>query len=53
MDKTKYMAISRDPNAGQSHGMKIDNSSFERVEELKYLGTTLISQNSIDRKSVV
>jgi len=27
--------------------MKIDNSSFGRVEEFKYLGTTLTNQNSI------
>ena len=27
--------------------MKIDNSSFERVEELRYLGITLTNQNSI------
>ena len=27
--------------------MKIDNSSIERVEEFKYLGTTLTNQNSI------
>jgi len=37
-DKTKYMVTSGDQNAGQSHSMKIDNSSFERVEEFKYLG---------------
>jgi hypothetical protein len=27
--------------------MKIGNSSFERTEEFKYLGTTLMNQNSI------
>jgi hypothetical protein len=27
--------------------MKIDNSSIERVEDFKYLGTTLTNQNSI------
>jgi hypothetical protein len=27
--------------------MKIDNNSFENVEEFKYLGTTLTNQNSI------
>ena len=39
-DKTKYMVLSRDPNAGRSHYKKIDNSPFERVEEFKYLGST-------------
>ena len=39
-DKTKYMVVSRDQNAGRSHNIKIDNNSFERVEEFKYLGTT-------------
>jgi len=45
-DKTKYMVLSRDQNAGQGHSIKIDNSSFERVEDFKYLGTTLTNQNS-------
>ena len=36
-----HMVMSQEQNAGQNHGMKIDNSSFESVEELKYLGTTL------------
>jgi len=36
-DKTKYMIMSRDQNAGRSHSMKTDNSSIERVEEFKYL----------------
>jgi hypothetical protein len=39
--KTKYMVMSRVQNAGRSHNMKIDNSSFDRVEELKYLGKNL------------
>ena len=45
--KTKYMVKSRDQNAGRSHSMRTDNRSFERVEEFKYLGTTLTNQNSI------
>jgi hypothetical protein len=31
-DKSKYVVISRNQKAGQSHNMKIDNSSSERVE---------------------
>ena len=46
-DKTKYMVMSRDQNAGRIHCVAIDNSTFERVEEFKYLGTTLTNQNSI------
>jgi len=37
-------------NAGQNHSIKIDNSSFERVEEFKYLGTTLTNQNPIQEE---
>ena len=39
-DKTKYMVMFRDQNAGQSHNMKIHNRSFEIVKDFKYLGTT-------------
>jgi hypothetical protein len=42
--------MSRDQNAGRTHRMKIVNSSFERMEELKYLGTTLTNQNSIQEE---
>ena len=31
-ENTKYMVMSRDQNAGQSHNINIDNSSFERVQ---------------------
>jgi len=33
--------MSRDLNARRIHSVRIDNSTFERVEEFKYLGTTL------------
>jgi len=39
-DKTKYMVMSRDQNAGRIHSVRIDNSTFDRVEDFKYLGTT-------------
>ena len=49
-DKTKYMVMSREQTAGLSHTMKVDNSSIERLEEFKYLGTTLTNQNSIQKE---
>ena len=33
-----------------SHTMKVDNSSMDRVEEFKYLETTLTNQNSIQEE---
>ena len=44
-DKTKYMVMSRDHNVGGSHNIKTHNSSFERVEQFKYLGIALINLN--------
>jgi len=44
------MVMSREQNAGRSHSIKIDNSSFERVEEFKYLGRTLTNQNFIQEE---
>ena len=49
-DKTKYMVITRDQNVGRSRSIKIDNSFSERVEHLKYSGTTLRNQNSIQEE---
>jgi hypothetical protein len=46
-EKTKYMVMSRNQNAGRSHSIKIDSKSFERVEEFKYLGAALTNRNSI------
>jgi hypothetical protein len=42
--------MSRDRNAGQGHSVKIDNSSAERVEVFKYLGTMLTDQILFKKK---
>ena len=44
--KTEYMFMSGDQKAGRSHIIKTVNSVFEKLEELKYLGTNLTNQNS-------
>jgi hypothetical protein len=44
-EKTKYMLMSRSQKAGQKHGIKIGNGSFEVVANFKYLVTTLTNQN--------
>jgi hypothetical protein len=49
-DKTKYMVMSRDRNAGRCHSVKINNSSIERVKEFKYMGTMLTDQNSVQEE---
>jgi hypothetical protein len=49
-ETTKYMVMSPDQNAGRSHNIKIDNSSFERVEYFKYLEKILTDQNSIQEE---
>jgi hypothetical protein len=49
-DKAKYIVMSPDKVVGQSISIKNDNSSCERVEEFKYLGTSLKNQNSIQEE---
>jgi len=49
-DKTKYMVMSRDQNAGLNHNIKTDNTAFERMEDFKYLGTILTNQNCIQEE---
>jgi len=36
-DKSKYMVMSRDQDAGRRHSIKTDNCSFERVEQPKQI----------------
>jgi len=48
--KTQYIVRSRDQKAGRSHSTKTDNSSFERMEEFKHLGTALTNQISIQEE---
>jgi hypothetical protein len=42
--------MSRYQDAVPSHSIKTDNSSYERVEELKNLGTNLTNQNAIEEE---
>ena len=44
------MVMPRDQNAGRSHIVKADYSSFQRMEKSKYLGTTLTNQNCIQEE---
>jgi len=37
----------RDQNAGRSHSIKTDDNSFEKEEDLKYVGINLTNQNYI------
>jgi len=41
------MVMSRDQNAGRIYSVRIDNSTFDRVEEFKYLGITVTNQNDM------
>jgi hypothetical protein len=46
-EKTKYVVMPRDQNTGQNGNIQIGNKSFETVEQFKYMGITLMDQNSI------
>jgi hypothetical protein len=41
------MLLSRHQNAGQNHGIKIANRSFENVAKFRYLEMTVANQNLI------
>jgi len=46
----KCIVMNRDQNAGRNHSIKLENSSFESVEDFKYLGTILTNQNCIQEE---
>ena len=46
----KFSGVEVKLNARRSHIVRTDNSSFERVEQFKYLGTNLTYQNSIQEE---
>jgi hypothetical protein len=48
-EKTKYMVMSGDQNAGQNGYIQIGNESFETVKQFKYLETTITNQNFIHK----
>jgi hypothetical protein len=48
--KTNYMVMSRDQNVGRSQSIDTDNSTFGRLERLRYLRTTLTNQSSIQEE---
>jgi hypothetical protein len=50
VEKTKYMLVSRDHNAGQNRDIKIGNRSLENVSQFRYLGTTVSNQNLIQEE---
>ena len=45
-----YMVMSRDQNVGRSKNLNNDNSSFERVEEFRYLETNITEKSSIEEE---
>jgi hypothetical protein len=49
-EKTKYMLLSRQQNGVQNHEIKIGNRCFGNVEQFRYLGTTITSQNLIQEE---
>ena len=44
------MIMSGGQNAGKNHNIKTDNSSFERLEQLKTFGNKLNGQNSVQEE---
>jgi hypothetical protein len=47
IEKTKYMLVSRDQNAGKKRDINNSKQILENVAQLKYLGRTITYQNLI------
>jgi len=45
------MIMCQDQNARWSHNIKIDSSFFVTMAQFRYLGTTLMNQNSIQEEN--
>jgi hypothetical protein len=50
IQKTKYMLLSHQQNAGQNCDIKIANRSFENVPQFKYLGMTVTNQTLFQKE---
>jgi hypothetical protein len=50
VQKTKYILVPRDQNAGQNRDIKIGYRSFENVSQFKYLGMAIANQNLIQEE---
>jgi hypothetical protein len=50
VEKSKYLLLSRNQNAGQNLDIIIANRSFENVSQFRYLGTTVTNENLIQEE---
>jgi hypothetical protein len=49
-EKTKYIFLSRQQNAGQNPDIKLGNRCFENVQHFRYVGTAITNQYLIQEK---
>jgi hypothetical protein len=45
-ERTMYMVMTQEQRAAPNHNTEVDNTPFQRVEQFKYVGTTLTNQHS-------
>jgi hypothetical protein len=50
IEKTKYMLVSNQQNAGLNWDIRIANISFENVSQFRYLGMTVTNQNLLQEE---